>query len=192
MPRCVLLASWWDAFRTSTSTTRRYQASKPRWKFLTAIHFPKDTTAKILTSGLLGEQYVGLDPGGDPDMLAAGDRITNTQSAVILENLIGQFLFNKAADGGTAGATAPADAAGTTPATSSGAGLPSPSLAVPIACQLRVHLRQGSEKMTTPTDRSRSSIADALASAAALMAVVLSRLRHRRRAQVIRAIRSKA
>jgi phospholipid/cholesterol/gamma-HCH transport system substrate-binding protein len=62
------------------------------------FHFPKDTAAKILTSGLLGEQYVGLDPGGDPEMLASGDQIQNTQSAVVLENLIGQFLFNKAAD----------------------------------------------------------------------------------------------
>lgn len=61
-------------------------------------HFPKDTAAKILTSGLLGEQYVGLDPGGDPDMLSAGAQITNTQSAVVLENLIGQFLFSKAAE----------------------------------------------------------------------------------------------
>src|SRR5882757_4282399 len=61
--------------------------------------FPKDTSAKILTSGLLGEQYLGLEAGGDPKMLAAGDRITSTQSAVVLENLISQFLFNKAAEG---------------------------------------------------------------------------------------------
>jgi phospholipid/cholesterol/gamma-HCH transport system substrate-binding protein len=62
--------------------------------------FPKDTSAKILTSGLLGEQYIGLEPGGDVNMLAAGDRIALTQSAVVLENLIGQFLYGKAADGG--------------------------------------------------------------------------------------------
>lgn len=62
------------------------------------FHFPKDTAAKVLTSGLLGEQYVGMDPGGDPDMLVAGDQIQNTQSAVVLENLISQFLFSKAAD----------------------------------------------------------------------------------------------
>jgi phospholipid/cholesterol/gamma-HCH transport system substrate-binding protein len=61
--------------------------------------FPKDTSAKILTSGLLGEQYIGLEPGGDPEMLGAGDRITLTQSAVVLENLIGQFLYGKAAEG---------------------------------------------------------------------------------------------
>lgn len=60
--------------------------------------FPKDTSASILTSGLLGEQYVGLDPGGDPDDLQDGDQLTLTQSAVILEKLIGQFLFSKASE----------------------------------------------------------------------------------------------
>lgn len=64
--------------------------------------FPKDTAAKILTAGLLGEQYVGLEVGGDPNNLAANDVITQTQSAVVLENLISQFLFNKAADAGSA------------------------------------------------------------------------------------------
>lgn len=63
--------------------------------------FPKDTSAKILTSGLLGEQYIGLEAGGDADMLAAGGKITQTQSAIVLENLISQFLFNKAADKGS-------------------------------------------------------------------------------------------
>ena len=62
--------------------------------------FPKDSSAKILTSGLLGEQYIGLEPGGDDQMLKNGDTITMTQSAVVLENLIGQFLYNKAADSG--------------------------------------------------------------------------------------------
>lgn len=66
--------------------------------------FPKDTSAKILTAGLLGDQYVGLEPGGDPANLASGDTIKQTQSAVVLENLIGQFLFSKAADGGKEGA----------------------------------------------------------------------------------------
>lgn len=61
--------------------------------------FPKDTSAKILTSGLLGEQYIGLEAGGDLNNLAPGDRIKMTQSALVLENLIGQFLFNKAAEG---------------------------------------------------------------------------------------------
>jgi phospholipid/cholesterol/gamma-HCH transport system substrate-binding protein len=58
--------------------------------------FPKDTTASILTSGLLGETYVGLEAGGDSKALASGDRIQITQSAVVLEKLIGQFLFSKA------------------------------------------------------------------------------------------------
>jgi phospholipid/cholesterol/gamma-HCH transport system substrate-binding protein len=61
--------------------------------------FPKDTSAKILTSGLLGEQYIGLEPGGDTANLAMGDRIKMTQSAVVLETLISQFLYSKAADG---------------------------------------------------------------------------------------------
>lgn len=60
--------------------------------------FPADTTASILTSGLLGEQYVGLEAGADVDMLKDGDRVLITQSAVVLEKLIGQFLFDRAAD----------------------------------------------------------------------------------------------
>jgi phospholipid/cholesterol/gamma-HCH transport system substrate-binding protein len=60
--------------------------------------FPRDTTAKILTSGLLGEQYVGLEAGGDGVMLKSGDRLRLTQSAVVLENLISQFLFSKASE----------------------------------------------------------------------------------------------
>lgn len=62
--------------------------------------FPKDSSLKILTSGLLGEQYIGIEAGADEKVLAAGDTITTTQSAVVLENLIGQFLFSKAAEGG--------------------------------------------------------------------------------------------
>ncbi len=61
--------------------------------------FPKDSSAKILTSGLLGEQYIGLEAGGDDKLLASGDQIKMTQSAVVLENLISQFLYSKAADG---------------------------------------------------------------------------------------------
>jgi phospholipid/cholesterol/gamma-HCH transport system substrate-binding protein len=61
--------------------------------------FPKDTSAKILTAGLLGEQYIGLAAGGDSAKLKAGDKLKITQSAVVLENLISQFMFNKAADG---------------------------------------------------------------------------------------------
>lgn len=62
--------------------------------------FPKDSAAKILTAGLLGDQYVGIEPGGDDKNLAVGDTIAQTQSAVVLENLIGQFLTGKAADAG--------------------------------------------------------------------------------------------
>jgi phospholipid/cholesterol/gamma-HCH transport system substrate-binding protein len=65
--------------------------------------FPKDTSAKILTAGLLGEQYIGLEPGYGETNLAQGDTIKTTQSAVVLENLISQFLYNKAADGGKDG-----------------------------------------------------------------------------------------
>ncbi|MGP1675859.1 MAG: outer membrane lipid asymmetry maintenance protein MlaD, partial [Burkholderiales bacterium] len=61
--------------------------------------FPKDTSAKILTAGLLGEQYIGLVAGGDTAKLKSGDKLKLTQSAVVLENLISQFLFSKAADG---------------------------------------------------------------------------------------------
>jgi phospholipid/cholesterol/gamma-HCH transport system substrate-binding protein len=64
------------------------------------IHFPKDSSAKILTSGLLGDQYIGLEPGADDKDLVAGDTIKQTQSAVVLEQLIGQMIFNKAADAG--------------------------------------------------------------------------------------------
>lgn len=67
-----------------------------------AIHerhqFPKDSSLAILTSGLLGEQYVGIAPGADENNLVAGDRIGSTQSAVVLEKLISQFLYNKAAE----------------------------------------------------------------------------------------------
>ncbi len=64
--------------------------------------FPRDTSAKILTSGLLGEQYIGMEAGADTRMLADGGKLRLTQSAVVLENLISQFLFNKAAEGGDA------------------------------------------------------------------------------------------
>lgn len=60
--------------------------------------FPQDTFANILTSGLLGEQYIGLIPGGGEEFLKAGDEIKKTQSAVVLEDLIGRFLYSKAED----------------------------------------------------------------------------------------------
>ena len=61
--------------------------------------FPKDSSLKILTSGLLGEQYIGIEAGADEHNLAAGDAVSATQSAIVLANLISQFLFNKAAEG---------------------------------------------------------------------------------------------
>lgn len=61
--------------------------------------FPRDTFAAIYTAGLLGEQYIGFDVGGDEKMLKPGDTVVKTQSAVVLEKLISQFLFSKAADG---------------------------------------------------------------------------------------------
>jgi phospholipid/cholesterol/gamma-HCH transport system substrate-binding protein len=65
----------------------------------TRYAFPKDSSLKILTSGLLGEQYIGVEAGAEEKILASGDAIKSTQSAVVLENLISQFLFSKAADG---------------------------------------------------------------------------------------------
>lgn len=67
------------------------------------VQFPKDSSARILTSGLLGDQYIGLEAGGEEKNLAPGDTIKQTQSAVVLESLISQFLFNKAADAGAEG-----------------------------------------------------------------------------------------
>jgi phospholipid/cholesterol/gamma-HCH transport system substrate-binding protein len=72
-----------------------------------AFRFPKDSAAKILTSGLLGDQYVGLEAGGDDANLAPGETIAQTQSAVVLENLIGQFLTGRADSAGSGGAAAP-------------------------------------------------------------------------------------
>jgi phospholipid/cholesterol/gamma-HCH transport system substrate-binding protein len=69
--------------------------------------FPKDSSLKILTSGLLGEQYIGVEPGGDDKSLVAGDVIKQTQSAVVLEDLIGQFLFSKAADSSSGSGSTP-------------------------------------------------------------------------------------
>ncbi|HEX6364392.1 MAG TPA: outer membrane lipid asymmetry maintenance protein MlaD [Albitalea sp.] len=72
------------------------------------VQFPRDSSAKILTSGLLGDQYIGIEPGYEEKTLGPGDNISQTQSAVVLENLIGQFLFNRAAEGPAAPAQAPA------------------------------------------------------------------------------------
>jgi phospholipid/cholesterol/gamma-HCH transport system substrate-binding protein len=79
--------------------------------------FPKDSAAKILTAGLLGDQYIGLEPGGDETNLSPGETVAQTQSAVVLENLIGQFLTGRAADAGSG--TAPT-ASGASNATGGG------------------------------------------------------------------------
>ena len=75
------------------------------------VQFPSDSSARILTSGLLGDQYVGLEAGAEEKNFAPGDTIKSTQSAVVLESLISQFLFSKAADAGSS-TSAPAPAAG--------------------------------------------------------------------------------
>jgi len=73
-----------------------------------SVQFPSDSSARILTSGLLGDQYIGLEAGAEEKVFAPGDVIKSTQSAVVLESLISQFLFNKAADAGSAATPAPA------------------------------------------------------------------------------------
>lgn len=78
-----------------TLDTERYEA-KVVMSIDKRYQFPKDTFANILTSGLLGEQYIGLMPGGDEKMLANGEELKKTQSAVVLEDLIGKFIYNKA------------------------------------------------------------------------------------------------
>ena len=75
--------------------TERYEA-KVTMSIDQRYQFPVDTFANILTSGLLGEQYLGLVPGGDEQLLKAGDVVKQTQSAVVLEDLIGKFLYSKA------------------------------------------------------------------------------------------------
>jgi len=73
--------------------------------------FPKDSSAKILTSGLLGEQYIGLEAGGDDANLVAGATLQFTQSAIVLESLISQFLYSSAEKQGTPQGTSSAPAA---------------------------------------------------------------------------------
>ncbi len=79
-----------------TLDTERYEA-KVTMSIDKRYQFPKDTFANILTSGLLGEQYIGLSPGGDDKILQNGDDFKKTQSAIVLEDLIGKFLYSKAA-----------------------------------------------------------------------------------------------
>lgn len=86
------------------------------------VLFPKDSSAKILTSGLLGDQYIGLEPGAEEDNLKNGDTVELTQSAIVLESLISQFLFSgsnkSSASGGGSGASAASAAGGAAPAAS--------------------------------------------------------------------------
>jgi phospholipid/cholesterol/gamma-HCH transport system substrate-binding protein len=63
------------------------------------VRFPKDSSVKILTAGLLGDQYIGMEPGADEVDLAEGDTVALTQSAIVLESLIGQFLFSSKSSG---------------------------------------------------------------------------------------------
>jgi phospholipid/cholesterol/gamma-HCH transport system substrate-binding protein len=94
-----------------TLDSKRYQGLV-RLEIHRDVQFPTDSSARILTSGLLGDQYLGIEPGAQEKSLAAGDEIKQTQSAVVLESLISQFLFSKAADAGAAPAlVAPAPAA---------------------------------------------------------------------------------
>lgn len=78
-----------------TLDTERYEA-RVVMSLDKRYQFPKDTFANILTAGLLGEQYIGLMPGGDEEMLQNGEQLKKTQSAVVLEDLIGKFLYSKA------------------------------------------------------------------------------------------------
>lgn len=80
-----------------TLDTQRYEADV-EMSLDKRYRFPKDTFANILTAGLLGEQYIGLVPGGDTEMLKNGDQIKMTQSAVVLEDLISKFIYNKATE----------------------------------------------------------------------------------------------
>lgn len=81
-----------------TFDTKTYQA-QVEMTINKGVAFPKDSSAKILTAGLLGEQYIGLEPGYGETNMVAGDVIKSTQSAIVLENLISQFLYSKAAEG---------------------------------------------------------------------------------------------
>lgn len=80
-----------------TLDTERYEADVVM-NIDKRYQFPKDTFANILTSGLLGEQYIGLMPGGDSEMLKNGELLKKTQSAMVLEDLIGKFMYSKAAE----------------------------------------------------------------------------------------------
>jgi phospholipid/cholesterol/gamma-HCH transport system substrate-binding protein len=100
---------------TSISLDARTYQGLVRMEIDNHVKFPKDSSAKILTSGLLGDQYIGIEAGGDEKELAQGDVIRQTQSAVVLENLIGQMIFNRAADAGSGNTPAPTPGPATQP-----------------------------------------------------------------------------
>lgn len=83
-----------------TFDPKRYQG-EVKLEIDKAVQFPADSSVRILTAGLLGDQYLGIEAGGSEKNYAAGDTIRQTQSAVVLESLISQFLFSKAADSGS-------------------------------------------------------------------------------------------
>ena len=78
--------------------TKLFQADV-RLSMDSRYRFPRDSSVKILTAGLLGEQYIGIEAGADEKLLGAGDKVSLTQSAVVLENLISQFLYGRASEG---------------------------------------------------------------------------------------------
>ena len=82
--------------------TKRFQADV-RLSMDSRYRFPKDSSVKILTAGLLGEQYIGIEAGADEKVLGNGDKVSLTQSAVVLENLISQFLYGRASEGDSGG-----------------------------------------------------------------------------------------
>ena len=109
------------------------------------LEFPEDSSAKILTSGLLGEQYIGLEPGGSDTSLANGGEIRMTQSAIVLESLISKFLYSSAEKQGTPAVQAP-------PATDSASPAPAPAQNNP-----ELILKQNTLPATTPETGAASS-----------------------------------
>ena len=104
---------------TSITLDKKTHQALVIMKINDGVVFPIDSSAKILTAGLLGDQYVGINPGLDDKDLTNGDLIKQTQSAVVLENLIGQLIFSKAAAAGSGSAPAPG-----------GSGAPAPAVAL--------------------------------------------------------------
>ena len=87
------------ALNRRSESTRSFICGLVTMNISSQFKFPRDTFAKIRTSGLLGEQYIGLDVGGDAEVIKPGESVKKTESAMVLEDLVGQFLFNKAAEG---------------------------------------------------------------------------------------------